>query len=288
MSLTKGLDGIYPVDPAVARKHGRYFLLRYLDNGINTASCLKATEVRTYSAAGFGIGSIWEAAPGAAAGGEPSGIEDAKFAVAAAKALPQPEETALYLAVDVDPAGLPGGLPTAVAYFRGVASVLRPAKFLVGAYLGAAAANEALAAGVIDRVMIPAASSWGDGATPKRVDILQGYPAVRIGGRDYDPDTAAHTAGLWNFHGPWPEVRKAPAEREVTAKVALVSKGDQSETVRNLQGALHAAGYFGGTDFNGHYGPETDVAVRAFQRAHSIGEADHFGPECYGALFGVR
>lgn len=197
------LDSTVPVDPAEARAAGYSGILRYLPNGVNSATALSSAEVARYSAADFGIGSLWELAADAAAGGEAAGVRDAQRATSAALALGQPKGTAIYAATDTDPAGLPGGAPTDVAYYRGFAAV-RQAGYLAGAYTGAAAANAALAAGVIDRVMLPAASSWADGATPHRVDLAQQVQQVTIGGNAYDVDLDEGAAGLWTLHGPWP------------------------------------------------------------------------------------
>jgi hypothetical protein len=194
------LDSTALVDPDEARAAGYAAQLAYLLGD----SVMTAEWVGACTAADFGIGSIFELDSDAVALGEAQGVHDAGLAVAAARALGQPKGTAIYAACDTDPDGLPGGPAGAVPYFQGFALV-REAGFLAGAYIGAAGANACLAAGAVDRIAIPGAPAWADGETPRREDVVQGWPYVVIAGSDYDPDWAnPDDAGLWTLNGPWP------------------------------------------------------------------------------------
>ena len=202
MSIVRVLDSVASVDPQVAKQDGYSAILRYLAGN----NPLSSAEVAGYTAANFGVGSLWELNPTAVANGENQGVSDAQNAVRAAQSLGQPKGTAIYFACDTDPSLLPGGPSGGVPYYRGTAAV-RQSGYLSGCYGGAALVNACLSAGVIDRAMIPNAPSWSDGQVPRRDDVQQGYPYVVITGEQYDPDTAnTDTAGLWNGHGHWPVV----------------------------------------------------------------------------------
>jgi hypothetical protein len=208
----KALDSTAAVNPAAALKLGYSAILRYLVGD----SPLTKKEVETYTAANFGVGSAWELSGTAAQNGETLGHDDAVRAVAAAVALGQPkgitpQGTAIYAAVDFDPENY---IPAIVKYFTGWAAVVRAAGYLAGGYVGAKGANACLGAGVLDRIWIPGATSWSDGAKPDRVDIQQGATQVQIDGVTCDtdvydgttpqPDYHLSTSGLWNGNGEFP------------------------------------------------------------------------------------
>lgn len=210
--------------PASAvRAAGLVFGARYLFNGVNGESCLEPVEVDDYTSVGIFLVSLWELDPDAVALGANRGAADAVSAVRAHHGLRAPAGSAIYFACDVDPAGLPGGPPGAVPYFRGVAPAVRDAGYLVGGYLGAAAANACLDAGVVERVMLPNASAWADGATlAQPAAIRQLLPMIELGGELVDPDVAdPETAGLWNGSGLWP-VPQPESEVEVWTYVSCV------------------------------------------------------------------
>ena len=201
MTTVRILDAVSFVSPAAAKAAGYSGCMNYLAGH----NALTRAQVAVYGP-DFGIGSLWELNPDAVANGENQGTVDGRAAVAAAKVLGQPKGSAIYAACDTDPASLPGGPAGAIPYYRGFAIAVRPSGYLAGAYIGAAGANACIGAGVIDRVMIPSATSWADGQTPKREDIIQRYPYAIIAGVEYDPDTAAslEACGLWNIAGLWP------------------------------------------------------------------------------------
>lgn len=220
----KGLDSVSRIDVVKAKALGYTFGLRYLDNGENQDTCLDEAEAQTYTDADFGIGSLCEISADAAAGGESAGIAFAQLFVRSALLVCQPKGSTLYAATDVDPRSLPAG--AGLAFYRGFSEVRRSG-YLAGAYAGALLDDQALAAGVIDRVMIPGASSWSDGATAKRVDIDQEVDQVTIGGATFDVDLAElSTAGLWTLKGLWPARAPAtPTPKEVGEMAFLARIG---------------------------------------------------------------
>lgn len=219
MTTFKALDSDQPLSRAAvaqAKQDGYVGIGRYLHT-------LTRQEIDLYTGLGFGVFLVYEMNPSAAAGGAPAGVSDGRTAVAQAKALGAPAGAPIYLATDTDPASLPGGPAGAVPYYAAASAQIRPAGFLTGAYLGAAAVNECLKAHAIDRTFIPAATSWADGSQPLRTDILQGYPSisyVTIDGVECDQDQAGAGAGIWNYHG-FLTGDAAPPGHHSTAKEAI-------------------------------------------------------------------
>lgn len=60
-------------------------------------------------------------------------------------------------------------------------------------------------------------------------------------------------------------------------------RGDRGEDVKVLQRALKRAGYDAGT-IDGIFGPRTEAAVRAFQRANGLTVDGIVGPRTWAAL----
>lgn len=71
--------------------------------------------------------------------------------------------------------------------------------------------------------------------------------------------------------------------REVQAVSRLLRKGDRGNDVRAVQEALKLLGYDPGP-IDGIFGPRTDAAVRAFQRAKGLGVDGIVGPKTRAAL----
>lgn len=286
MSLAEGIDAAWRVPAKDVARAGRRFALGYLFNGYNDAGCLTRAHVADYTDRGLGLGSLWEVQASEVAEGERTGLSHGRCAVEGARNLAQPKHSTITAACDQDPASLPGGPAGAVAYYRGFARAVREAGFLVMGYIGAAGANACLDAGVIDRVMIPNASAWADGARPRRVDVLQGYPYVTVGGAEVDPDRAnLQTAGLWNGHGLFPR-ETPPPDAWRSAEVPVLMQGERNEAVKLLQRGLHELGYFHSLFDSGDYGPETVAGVRRFKADHNIpGGEEMFGEVAWNVLF---
>ena len=102
--MIRVLDSTATVDPATAKDRGYTAILRYVlgNNPLSKAEC------ETYTAADFGIGSLFELNPLAASLGEGVGAGDAAMTVPAVVALGQPKGTTIWYSCDQDPAGLPG------------------------------------------------------------------------------------------------------------------------------------------------------------------------------------
>lgn len=61
----------------------------------------------------------------------------------------------------------------------------------------------------------------------------------------------------------------------------------RGDDVRALQARLHALGFDSGRE-DGIFGPDTDAAVRTFQREYAVAEDGIFGPHTHAALIGLR
>ena len=75
--------------------------------------------------------------------------------------------------------------------------------------------------------------------------------------------------------------------KEAQVNMPIYRPGESGPGIRALQEALLGLGWGTrlGLEPTGHYDAKTTQAVRNFQAAHHIGPADHWGPECWTALF---
>lgn len=87
-----------------------------------------------------------------------------------------------------------------------------------------------------------------------------------------------------------PAVSEADQKEEdtYTVEMRLLRKGDKGEDVRALQILLRGRGYNGnmGTP-DGIFGPKTDAAVRAYQKAKKLAVDGIAGPATMGSLMGA-
>ena len=66
------------------------------------------------------------------------------------------------------------------------------------------------------------------------------------------------------------------------ADMPLVKRGSSGEAVRKLQQLLNAAG--ASLEEDSSFGPATDAAVRAYQKAHGLEVDGEVGPKTWGKL----
>jgi len=130
-------------------------------------------------------------------------------------------------------------------------------------------------------------SRWSDG-----VQVTAVWNLGRVSG---------YNGRKWTKHGklPWiyygeaaedepaaPSAPVAPADPErspLWAYPGLLRRGAKGEAVRRLQSALNRLGFDAGAA-DGVFGPKTEAAVRAFQRAAGIEADGEFGPVSYAAM----
>ena len=122
VSVIKGVDYSFS-RPSVTQlyKDGYRFVVRYVSGGTSSKD-LTTAEYKDIKAAGLQLCLVWEASGGAAKGGNATGVEHGKAAVAQLKALGLTGHP-VYFAVDYD-AESSSELAAVVAYVKGAASIL--------------------------------------------------------------------------------------------------------------------------------------------------------------------
>ncbi|MGZ3181476.1 MAG: DUF1906 domain-containing protein [Telluria sp.] len=213
MPVLRGLDTTIELTRhAVALKdQGVDFVLRYYSN--NASKNLSLGEARALSAAGLMIGVVWETA-GTHAGffSRAQGLADGAQAFRMAKeAIGQPFGSAIYFAVDYDPAqaDLDGAISN---YFTGVHAALYVANagqpsYRVGVYGSGLCCGTLVERGIAGLSWLSQSTGYAGSrqyAEQKRYDLIQ-MPSARIAGADgivlsVDPD-ATHPerdAGLFS------------------------------------------------------------------------------------------
>lgn len=131
-------------------------------------------------------------------GGYDQGRTDAEFCVGVAHQIGAPAGIAIYYSVDFEVHGGPL-LATVEAYFRGVASIMRPAGYLIGAY-----GDKDLLTALLDHKLIDFAwltTAWSYGAKDARAVLYQDQ--FHSG---FDVDEVEHPYyGAWTPTGPQEE-----------------------------------------------------------------------------------
>lgn len=122
---------------------------------------------------------------------------------------------------------------------------------------------------------------------PIRIDGLYGQDtaaAVRWFQRTHGlrPDGIVGPATYQALHRPEKTVQTAQLARQLWLQRPPVAGQD----VLKIQRALRKAGYR--VTLDGHFGPETDIAVMRFQRKHGIAPDGMVGPQTWNALMQRR
>ena len=117
-----------------------------------------------------------------------------------------------------------------------------------------------------DGLAVECTPSWKDGVQVTAVENI----AKRS---DYN-------GRKWEKHGklPWVDYTR----EYLTAPVPVLARGAVGEDVRRLQALLNSFGY--GLEADGSFGPATDAAVLAFQKAHRLEPDGSVGPRTWTAL----
>ena len=186
---------------AAMKTAGWTFVSRYLSYESatpGTGKNLSAVEARTLTAAGIDVVSNWEWYGDWAhdySGGYTRGRQHAIAADAQHRACGGPPGRPIYFSCDFDPTD--AQLPTVADYYRGVASILGPAR--VGAYGGYRTIRYLFDRGVIRYGWQTYA--WSNGQWDPRAQVRQTRNGVLIGGVDCDLDVAfADDFGQWGYH----------------------------------------------------------------------------------------
>lgn len=186
-----GVDFTAGPSTAALKKAGVHFVCRYLSTAGNPKN-LTASEARKLHAAGISIALVFETTGNRALGGATAGKADAKTARAQAAARGVPVKVPIYFAVDFDPT--PQQLRNVLAYIRGAASVLTPAR--TGVYGGRTAVKACLDAKACKYAWQTYA--WSGGVWDPRAHIHQYLNGQRLSGATVDFNRAVkQNFGQW-------------------------------------------------------------------------------------------
>lgn len=166
--MIKGFDCAAPLTSTTAAafaRDGYRFVCRYLVPA--SWKALTRAEAETISAAGLRIVSVFETKADRALGGYASGTADGKTALSVAKAVGQPEGSAIYFAVDFDASA--SQMPKVIDYIRGCAEAAQG--YAAGVYGSASVVEAVQAAGVCNRYWQTLA--WSRGRVVDGIHIYQ-------------------------------------------------------------------------------------------------------------------
>lgn len=78
-------------------------------------------------------------------------------------------------------------------------------------------------------------------------------------------------------------------EEEIEVNMKTLKKGSKGVQVKTLQALLYGYGYnIGGSGVDGSFGPLTDKAVRAYQKAKGLTVDGSVGPKTWAKLLGIN
>lgn len=192
--------------PAEVKAAGRVGVVRYVASGRPLVSATKA-EVDAFRAAGLSFVAVWQFGKTRPLDGHDAGVTDAKDAAVYTAGLGAAGTDPVYFSVDFPPT--PTQLPTVLAYFEGVASVL--GWYRVGAYANAPTIDY-----LHDRTPIPLfwLHNWGSaGQVPDVANLHQYSINQTLNGKAVDYDRS-----LTPYYGQWgesvtvtaPPIKQAP------------------------------------------------------------------------------
>ncbi len=109
------------------------------------------------------------------------------------------------------------------------------------------------------------------------------------------PHPAGYNVRTWTKHGKLPyityieqESAPTPKKEECNLNVTVLKEGSKGSQVKALQTLLIGYGYScGEAGADGDFGPATDKAVRAYQKANGLGVDGIVGPKTWAKLLGV-
>lgn len=183
--MTLGIDFAWAhPDPAQIKNAGYEFVIRYLSH--DPTKDLTAAERDALWAQGLAILLVWESYAARALAGTQAGMDDARTAVAAARALGYPDDVPLFFACDTNATA-----DLARPYFAGAASV-RPC---VGAYGGIAVVDTLLADGTVRYGWQTCA--WSNNRVSQTAHLYQRLTPTRPLAGSFDEDVLLHPLPLW-------------------------------------------------------------------------------------------
>lgn len=219
----KGIDCAQPIPASTAKAiaaEGYAFAARYLVPSSYAWKRLSRKEAEGISAAGMSIVSVFETTANRPAGGASSGRADGQAALKEAKAIGQPEGTAIYFAVDYD--AQPKDYDDIEAYLLEAAKELGP--YRAGVYGSYAVIEEMFNRGAAQHYWQTYA--WSRGKKSVHANIWQYKNGVTVAGHPVDLNESYGNEGWWTTE---------EGEEEV-----MMSQEDAVKIIRFLSAAWNA------------------------------------------------
>ncbi|MBW5447434.1 DUF1906 domain-containing protein [Cohnella sp. CFH 77786] len=222
--MAEGIDCATPLNAKSAKAladAGYRFAARYLVPSSYAWKRLTRSEAEAITEAGMQIISVYETTANRPAGGSPSGQVDGASALREAKAIGQPEGTAIYFAVDYD-AG-PSDYDEIEAYLRTAAAQIPG--YNAGVYGSYAVVEEMAKRRACAHFWQTYA--WSRGKKSDKANVYQYRNDVRVAGVAVDLNKSYGNEGWWSLKD--------------DEEVPQMSKDDAIKIIRFLQAAWNAA-----------------------------------------------
>jgi len=237
------------------------FVVRYLS--ADPTKNLTRAEVAAYQAEDLAIVTVYEDAADAMLGGVATGTEQARRAKAQLEALGAPEHAPVFFAADFQVT--PEQMPAVDAALDATAFVL--SETLNGIYGSYATVSKAQHVAYRWQTLAWSAGVWN----PKDVLEQTGVASGVTDGVQWDLDESkTPDFGQWK----WPKSAVSPS----------LQLGSSGPAVTALQARLNSLGARPKLTVDGLFGPETEAAVKAFQKAHHLVADGIAGPLTTAAL----
>ncbi|MFE1630736.1 DUF1906 domain-containing protein [Brevibacillus reuszeri] len=195
MESTKGIDCAVPLTGEKAKAMaaaGMKFVCRYLVPVSMTWKRLTRAEAKAITAAGMKVVSVFQRGSNDAAGEATNGKRDGAAAYQEAKAIGQPEGTAIYFAVDYD--AQPKDYGALEAYLKAAAEEVPG--YLVGVYGSYAVVEEMAKRGACQRFWQTYA--WSNKKLSKAANLYQYKNGQTLAGHDVDLNDGLGNEGWWD------------------------------------------------------------------------------------------
>lgn len=215
--MKKGIDCTTQITEVVAKDlkaQGISFVCRYLVPVSMAWKRLTKTEAEVMTAAGIDILSIFERKAKSAAGGRATGLSDGAAALAEARAIGQPEGSAIYFAVDYD--AQPKEFDTLEAYLKAAESAITGYK--AGVYGSFAVCEEMSKRGIPHCWQTYA---WSRGEKSSSANVYQYHNNVALSGITCDLNESYGNEGFWNLK---PAVMTFEQALDILVNKAHISK----------------------------------------------------------------
>jgi peptidoglycan hydrolase-like protein with peptidoglycan-binding domain len=271
------------VNAQAIKAAGKSFVMRYLSH--DDSKDLHRSEAALLASHGIDVGVVWELRANRALAGWGAGAQDAREALAQARACGMPAGRPIYFAVDWD--ATDAQKPAIAKYLGGAASVL--GKEHVGVYGSYYVVKYMFDHGVCKYGWQTYA--WSGGHRDPRAQLYQHLNGQRLAGLSVDFDTAYHEDfGQWRPGG---HVGHAPKFPFPATDYIAVQNGDahahsgddpaDRPLIKKWEHRMLQRGWRIHDD--GLFDKEADQITRKFQREKGLKEDGKVGPHTWEAAW---